>query len=145
MLDRMQQNLEGIKERGSKNDDYLRHMFRAMMTCTNVIFRDFIQKGKENWETEGTTTSENFGNFPWNKFNNIVATTKWSKHYPKYSVIAALTTRVNNLEDGKYHGRGVNPTKTTTPNPSGQGISGDAPSCPGLEKWRIVKGGVKYH
>ena len=37
MLDRMQKNLEDIKYRGYTNDDYLRHMFRGLMTSTNVV------------------------------------------------------------------------------------------------------------
>ena len=42
MLNRMQQNLEDIKDRGSTHDDYLRHMFRALITSSNVMFRDFF-------------------------------------------------------------------------------------------------------
>ena len=37
MLDRMQKNLEDIKDLGSTNDDYLRHMCRGLMTSTNVV------------------------------------------------------------------------------------------------------------
>ena len=44
MLNRMQQNLEDIKYRGYTHDDYLRHMFRVLMTSTNVVNRDFIQR-----------------------------------------------------------------------------------------------------
>ena len=58
MLNRMQQNFEDIKDRGSTHDDYLCHIFRALMTSTNMLFRDFIQQEKDKWETEGTTTSD---------------------------------------------------------------------------------------
>ena len=97
MIDRMPQNLEDIKDRGSTHDDYLCHMFRALMTSTNMIFRDFIQREKDKWDTEGTITSDELSNLDRNKFNNVVATTEWSKSDPKDALIAALTTRVNNL------------------------------------------------
>ena len=44
MIDRMQKNLEYIKDHGSTHDDYLCHMLRTLMTSTNVVFRDFIQR-----------------------------------------------------------------------------------------------------
>ena len=121
MLNRMQQNLEYIKNHGSTHNDYLRHMFRALMTSTNVIFRDFIQREKDKWENEGTTTSDELSNLDRNKFNNMVATTEWSKSDPKDAIIAALTARVHNLEGVRSRGGGGNPTKTTTTSLSGQG------------------------
>ena len=75
MLDRMQKNLEDIKDSGSTHNDYLHHMLRALMTYTNAIFRDFIQKEKDKWETEGTTTSNELSNLDQGKFNNMVSTT----------------------------------------------------------------------
>ena len=122
MLDRMQQNLEDIKDRGSTHDVYLRHMFRTLMISTNMIFRDFIQQEKDKWETEGTTTSDELSNLDWRKFNNIVATTEWSKSDPKDAAIVALTTRVNILESVRSHGGGGNPTKITTTSLSGRNI-----------------------
>ena len=59
------------------HDDYLCHMFRALMTSTNVVFRDFIQQKKDKWDTEGTTTSDEQINLARIKFNNMVATTEW--------------------------------------------------------------------
>ena len=44
MLDRMQKNLEDIQDHGSTYDDYLRHMFRALITCINVVSREFTEK-----------------------------------------------------------------------------------------------------
>ena len=103
------------------------------MKSTNVISRDFIQKEKDKWETEGTTTSNELINLAHNKFNNMVATKEWSNSDPKDAVIADLTTRVHTLEGGQSCGSGVNPTKITTTNPFGQGRSGDTPVCSGLE------------
>ena len=97
VLDRIQQNLEDIKDRGSMHNDFLCHMFRALMTSNNVVFRNFIQRGKYKWDTEGTTTSNELSNLSWNKFNNMVATTEWFKYYPKDAIIVALTARVYNL------------------------------------------------
>ena len=37
ILDKMHKNLEGIMDYGSTHYDYLCHMFRAMMTSTNVF------------------------------------------------------------------------------------------------------------
>ena len=75
MLDRMQQNLEDIKDRGSTHDDYLRHMFCTLMTSTNMVFRSFIQQERNKWETEGTATYNELSNFDRNKFNNTAAST----------------------------------------------------------------------
>ena len=75
MLNGIQKNLEDIKDLGSMHNDYLRHMFRALMTSTNVVFRYFIQWEKDKWETEGTTTSDKLSNLAQSKFNNMVATT----------------------------------------------------------------------
>ena len=68
----MQQNFEVIKDRGSTHDDYLCHIFRALMTSTKMIFREFIQREKDKWETEGTTTSDELSNLSQCKFNNMV-------------------------------------------------------------------------
>ena len=46
IIDRMQKNLEDIQDRGSKIHHYLRHMFRALMTCINVVSRKFMQQEK---------------------------------------------------------------------------------------------------
>ena len=58
IIDRMQKNLKEVKDRISKHNDYLRHMFRTLMTYTNVIFRYFIQKEKYKKDTEGTKISD---------------------------------------------------------------------------------------
>ena len=55
------------------NNDYLRHIFCALMNSTNVVFRDFIQREKDKWETERTTTSDELSHLSQNKFNNMVA------------------------------------------------------------------------
>ena len=127
--------MEDIKDRGSTQNDYLCHMFPDIMTSTNVIFREFIQREKDKWDTGLTTTSNELSNFDRNKFNNMVATTEWSKYDPKDAVIADLTTRVHNLEGVRYCSGGVTPTKTTTTSLSGQRSSEDVPRCPGLAKW----------
>ena len=44
ILDRIQKNLEDIKDRGSPHNDYLCRIFRALVTSTNVVFREFIQQ-----------------------------------------------------------------------------------------------------
>ena len=49
MIDRKQKNLEDIKDHGSTHDDYLCHIFRALMISTNDILRYFIQKEKYKW------------------------------------------------------------------------------------------------
>ena len=134
MLDMIQQDLEDIKDSGSTRNDYLRHLFHALITYTNVIFRDFIQVEKDKWETEGTTTFNKLSNLDRNKFNNMVATTEWYKSDPKNAVIAFLTNRVHNLEDVRSHGNGRNLTKTTTIRPYGQGSSKYVPGCPGPSK-----------
>ena len=51
MLDRIYKHLEDIKNRASMHNDYLRQMFRALMTSTILTFIDFIQREKEKWET----------------------------------------------------------------------------------------------
>ena len=100
----MQKNLEDIKDRGSTQNDYLRHMFRALITSTNVIFREFIQREKDKCYTEGTKTSDELINLDQSKLNTMVATTEWYKYDPKDAVIADLTNRVHNLEGVRSHG-----------------------------------------
>ena len=55
-------------------------------------------------------------------------TTEWSKYDSKYAVIAALITRVHNLEAVRSHGSGGNTTKTTITSLYGQGISDEGKS-----------------
>ena len=58
--------------------------------------------------------SDGLINMACNKYNNIVTTKECSKYNPKYSMIAAITTRVKNLEGGESRGGGVNQTKNSS-------------------------------
>ena len=53
-------------------------------------------------------------NLDCNKYDNMVTTKECSNSGPKYYVIAAITTRVNNLEGGKSCEGGGNPTNNSS-------------------------------
>ena len=63
----------------------------------------------------------------------MVTTKECSKFDPKYAVIAAITTIVNNLKGGNSREGGENPTKThQQPGHMVKGITGTHPYTLGL-------------
>ena len=131
LLAHMKANYTEIKERGGTHDDFLRHVFRALLTSKNSVFVSFIQRYKDEWETTGNTTTDDLTTIAVQKYNNMVADNQWQKGDPKDAVIAALTTKVEKLEKQATSG----PAKAESKKQSSDGV---VPGTDSLPAWRIV-------
>ena len=71
MLDDMDDNYQHILELGGKHDDYLMHLFNALLSAKNETFCRFIQRKKDDWETEDNITADALVEFAKMKYNNM--------------------------------------------------------------------------
>ena len=51
LLDDMYSNYSIIIDKGELHKDYVRHIFRNILSGPNSIFNRFIERAKDDWET----------------------------------------------------------------------------------------------
>ena len=107
MTDKMQSHYDEILEKGSKHDDYILDLFRALLTGKNVIFTSFIQRKHDAWDEGKDILSDDLIRDAVTKYQNMVALKTWDQSEPSNSKIAALTTQLRELQDS------INSTKVT--------------------------------
>ena len=49
ILDGMSSNYTIIVDKGESNEDYVRHIFRDLLSGTNSTFNHFIERAKDDW------------------------------------------------------------------------------------------------
>ena len=99
MLTDMKQNYSKIVELGKTHEDYVMHLFDAMLTSKNQIFCDYIQIKKNDWEEGSEVQPDTLMQEATTKYNNMCKQNTWNKSDPKDAKIIALTTQLKSLED----------------------------------------------
>ena len=134
LLNDMATNYARIVELGGSHEDYLLHIFAALLTTTNEIFRQFIQAEKNKWELGEAYLADTLIDKATTKYNNMISDNQWKSNETKDAKLLALTTQVADLE-GLV-------SKQNNPSSSNDKQSDDSKWVPGakhVEKWRIVK------
>jgi len=110
------------------------YLFNDLLSGNNDIFTQTIQREKDDWEKRTDVSHKDLISMASSKFKNMIANGSWEKKDPKDSKIAALTTLVQKLVDGK--GTLKQAAFTTNVNASkGEMVL----NCGSLEKWRMAK------
>ena len=72
MLTAIQSTYTTIEELGFKHDNIVMETFEALLSTKNQVFKDFIQRKKDGWETGDDLTLGDLSEYALNKYNNMV-------------------------------------------------------------------------
>ena len=98
MLDDMETNYQHIIRQKHTHDDYVMHLFTAMLTSKNEEFNQMIQRSKDEWELGKDVTSDALIKTAVVKYNNLVKQKVWNRGESKDAKIVALATKVEELQ-----------------------------------------------
>jgi hypothetical protein len=130
MLDHMGDNyLEILKSSGS-HEDYLMDLFTALLSTKNDVFKSFIQRQKDDWETGKDLDADELVATATEKYNNMVRQKTWKTSESSTSKIVALATQVKDLQDKL--------TKVSSTKPSSKESSGKSQFLE-VAEWRKTK------
>ena len=149
LLNNMSGNYTTILQKGVTHEDYVRHLFRALLSGPNSSLNCYIERCKDDWDTGADVTPDSLIQVAKEKYNNMVAQKEWNKTDPKDAKILALTTRLNKLEKEKK------PAANPTPPAGSNSVGGKGTAPKGVQKdgktyveglnylelWRTIKKG----
>ena len=134
MLDYMEMNYEHILRHNFTHPDYVMHLFNALLTSKNDIFRSMIQREKDKWELGEDVLPDSLVDKATTKYNNMVLQKLWNQTDPKDAKILALTTKLELLASAFS-------TSTSAPEPKPLKQRNDNNWKP--EPWQITNVGPK--
>ena len=103
LLDGMFPNYSIIIDKWERHKDYVRKIFRALLSVPNGNFNRFIESTKDDWDTLiYLTAGELIQNFT-DKHNNVASAKEWTKIYPKDVKIIALNICLYKLEGKNFY------------------------------------------
>ena len=132
MLNDMASHYARILELGGTHEDYLLHLFAALLTTTNEIFQQFIQAEKNKWELGEEYHADTLIDKATTKYNNMVSDNKWKTNETKDTKILALSTQIANLEKALVTKNGTSSGGQDVP-------SGKGSNFRNIDAWRKVK------
>ena len=87
-----------IEELGFKHNDIVMEGFEALLLMKKQIFRDFIQRRKDKWETGEGMMLGDISEYALKKYNNMVEQKSWQqKESGKSKLIVLMTEYVSKL------------------------------------------------
>ena len=98
MLDNTQDNYGHTTDLDQTHQDYMMHLFDALLSSRNDVFNAYIQCRKYHWEEGGSLTHDTLIVNATTKYNNMMKKNKWKQSESKEAKIIAFTTRLNALE-----------------------------------------------
>ena len=111
MLDNMKSNFEKIEDLGKTHEDYILHLFDALLSSKNETFRNFIQRKKDEWEEGNEVNHTVLAHEATVKYNNMVSQHKWNQTDPKDAKIVALTSQLKDIQKKLDTNPPTNPPK----------------------------------
>jgi hypothetical protein len=132
MLNDMASNYARILELGGSHEDYLLHLFAALLTTNNEIFQQFIQAEKNKWELGEDYLADTLIDKATTKYNNMTSGNQWKSNETKDAKIMALSTQLAALEKAFVS------TKSSFTSKSDEDKTG-VPGARNVQKWRTVK------
>ena len=79
----MSTNYTIIIDKWERHEDNVRLLYRALLTGEKSTFNRFIEKSKDDWETETEVPAPELIQNATEKYNNMVAAKYWNKTYSK--------------------------------------------------------------
>ena len=141
----MSSNQSIIIDKGEHYEDYVRHIFRYLLSGPNPTFDCLIERTKYDWGTITEFLSGYIINNAIQKYNNLVASKEQTKTDIKDAKIITLTTCLSKLERKKQYilvtvqGGGVNITQTFTNTKGREPNNTYVEGLNNLESWRVNK------
>ena len=103
-----------IEVLGFKHDDILMDMFTALLSTKNQVFKDFIQRKKDSWETGEDFTMHELAEDVLNKYNNMIEQRQWQqKELADTKLVALLTDHLKTSKSGDSLGGKSSKTSTS--------------------------------
>ena len=140
MISNVESNYNQIIERGHKHDDIVMDFFYALLSTKNSVFKDFIQRKKDQWEDGTDMTLDELSASALSKYNNMVEQRTWNEKDPKDAKIIALATQVETLRSqigsNTYKNNGGSATNTSHNSHPGQ-----QKKRTNMPEWRMKKKG----
>ena len=136
MTDKMTAINEEIIQRGFTHDDFVLDIFQALLTGKNMVFQQYIQRKRDDWDIGTDVEPDDLITDAVTKYNNMIMRKTWKEVEPKDSKLAALTTELKDLRE-KF-------ALVTKSSGGGSSSGGDAgktkpPKVNTVEKWRLTK------
>ena len=78
----MSSNYSIVVDTGERHEDYVRHIFRALLSETNSTFNSFIERTKDYWDTVTEDPARELIHNATDNYNNMVSTTSCTKTNP---------------------------------------------------------------
>ena len=100
LLSKIQLAYDHIIENNETHDDFLRHIFKALFTTTNLRFKTYIQQIHNKYITDmNSITTSDLMIQSKNMYNNLVKFEEWDKVDPRNDKLLALQTQLSKLKN----------------------------------------------
>ena len=99
MLDHMSDTYTEILKSGGSHEDYIMDLYSALLSTKNEVFKSFIQRSKDDWETGSNVSAEELIAMSTEKYNNMYRQNKWKINSSSDSKLVALATQVKELQN----------------------------------------------
>jgi len=99
MLDNMTSNYQKVIAYQHTHDDYIIHLFDALLTSKNKVFCSMVQRKKDDWELGGEVNKSKLIDECITKYNNMQKQNLWNHSDFKDTKIIALATKIENLQN----------------------------------------------
>ena len=117
MLNAMECAYDIIISNSGSHDDYIMHIFQAILSSKNQTFKNYMQTYKDKWEEDEPITANEIIAKAKSKYANMHKEKSWGKNDPKDTQLLALQTKVEKLEGtnkkNKYNGKSTSGTPKT--------------------------------
>jgi len=97
MLDDMTSNYQEIIAQQNTHGGYTMHLFDALLTSKNEVFRSMVQRKKDDWELGGEVYNSKLIDECVTKYNNMQKQNLWNHSDSKDAKIIALATKIGNI------------------------------------------------
>ena len=94
MLNAVENAYDTIISNKGSHDDYIMHIFKALMSIKNSIFKDYIQDYKNKWEDDDAIITSVYL-IAKSKYANMVKSKDWGRNDPSNAQLIALMTKFN--------------------------------------------------
>ena len=101
MLHEIQSTYNRIEELGFTHEDIVLDTFNALLSGKNQVFKDFIQRKKDEWESGVDVSLNDLVEYAVNKYNNMVASKGWvQKESAETKLLSLLTEHAKSYKNG---------------------------------------------
>ena len=100
MLEEMEEVYNKILSRGSTHKDFIVNLFIAFKTCTDSVFRDFIQRIEDDYQKGKDITADNLITAATTKYNNMILLEQYNPvdHKAKEAKFLTLASKITEMK-----------------------------------------------